>query len=400
MPWGCFVEMPVERGIAIALGMAAGGRAAARSGRVRRRGRGGYAAWAHLAAEALGGFQALYVHLKGPDVPAHDGRAEDKRDVIAAIDRAFFGEVLAADRPRGHGRRGHGRPRHLVRPEGAHGRPGAALVVAAGRSRPTGRRVRRACLRRRVAGRAPRPADPAAPRSTCSAAELTRKRRVRIPPRSSPGPIDSAGPNRVTESFERASIRAVSASDTRYRARRRKDRHWNGGTSPSARASSKKDSQTECPGAESQEHRPLSLATLLARFRKDRWASPGVIIVVMIALAVLAPLVGKWTGHDPNFVEPRRARLLRAAGRPCVAALRDGRPAPRSPSKRPGLGHERGCFLFGLLRASTAPARPLRPDPVRGPDLPVVALAATVIAIVLGVVSACIAGSSGARPTP
>ena len=29
---------------------------------------------------------ALYIHIKGPDVPAHDGRAEDKRDVIAAID--------------------------------------------------------------------------------------------------------------------------------------------------------------------------------------------------------------------------------------------------------------------------------------------------------------------------
>ena len=36
----------------------------------------------------------LYVHIKGPDVPAHDGRAEDKRDVVTAIDRAFFGEVL------------------------------------------------------------------------------------------------------------------------------------------------------------------------------------------------------------------------------------------------------------------------------------------------------------------
>jgi 2,3-bisphosphoglycerate-independent phosphoglycerate mutase len=53
-----------------------------------------YAEWAHLAADALGDFQALYVHLKGPDVPAHDGRAADKRDVITAIDRAFFGEVL------------------------------------------------------------------------------------------------------------------------------------------------------------------------------------------------------------------------------------------------------------------------------------------------------------------
>ena len=92
--WGCFVEMPVERGIALALGMhmvdaprldAAGFGAAAEEA---------YAVWAELAAEALGGYQALYVHIKGPDVPAHDGRAEDKRDVIEAIDRSFFGEVL------------------------------------------------------------------------------------------------------------------------------------------------------------------------------------------------------------------------------------------------------------------------------------------------------------------
>lgn len=92
--WGCFVEMPVERGIALALGMAAVdaprldpagfGRAAEES----------YAVWADLAAQALDGYQALYVHIKGPDVPAHDGRAEDKRDVIEAIDRAFFGEIL------------------------------------------------------------------------------------------------------------------------------------------------------------------------------------------------------------------------------------------------------------------------------------------------------------------
>jgi 2,3-bisphosphoglycerate-independent phosphoglycerate mutase len=94
MPWGCFVEMPVERGISIALGMQpvdaprldATGFGPAAEER--------YAEWAHLAADALGDFQALYVHIKGPDVPAHDGRAEDKRDVVTAIDRAFFGEVL------------------------------------------------------------------------------------------------------------------------------------------------------------------------------------------------------------------------------------------------------------------------------------------------------------------
>jgi 2,3-bisphosphoglycerate-independent phosphoglycerate mutase len=79
--------MPVERGIALILGMepVAAPRLAAEQD---------YVAWGHLATEALEGFDALYVHIKGPDVPAHDGRAEDKRDVIELIDRAFFGEVL------------------------------------------------------------------------------------------------------------------------------------------------------------------------------------------------------------------------------------------------------------------------------------------------------------------
>ncbi len=91
--WGCFVEMPVERGIAILLGMAPvdAPRLVAEED---------YAAWARLAAEALDGYDALYVHIKGPDVPAHDGRALDKRDVIATIDRAFFGEVLPLIDPR------------------------------------------------------------------------------------------------------------------------------------------------------------------------------------------------------------------------------------------------------------------------------------------------------------
>ena len=94
LSWGCFVEMPVERGIAIALGMEP-----VVAPRLDPVGFGGpaeeaYAGWGALAADALSDFEALYIHIKGPDVPAHDGRAEDKRDVIAAIDRAFFGEML------------------------------------------------------------------------------------------------------------------------------------------------------------------------------------------------------------------------------------------------------------------------------------------------------------------
>jgi 2,3-bisphosphoglycerate-independent phosphoglycerate mutase len=86
--WGCFVEMPVERGIALSLGMAP---VDAPTGMPRRE---QYAAWAALAAEALGGYDALYVHIKGPDVPAHDGRAEEKLLVVEDIDAAFFGELL------------------------------------------------------------------------------------------------------------------------------------------------------------------------------------------------------------------------------------------------------------------------------------------------------------------
>jgi 2,3-bisphosphoglycerate-independent phosphoglycerate mutase len=87
MEWGCFVEMPVERGIALMLGMSP-----VDVPRLTHDER--YAEWAQLASAALADYQALYIHLKGPDVPAHDGRAEDKKKIIETIDLAFFGEVL------------------------------------------------------------------------------------------------------------------------------------------------------------------------------------------------------------------------------------------------------------------------------------------------------------------
>jgi len=85
--WGCFVEMPVERGIALILGMEP-------VDAPRLLAEEDYATWARLAIDALEDFDALYIHIKGPDIPAHDGRAKDKRDVIGLIDRAFFGELL------------------------------------------------------------------------------------------------------------------------------------------------------------------------------------------------------------------------------------------------------------------------------------------------------------------
>ena len=85
--WGCFVEMPVERGIARILGMEG-------VDVPRLASEADYATWAARAVDALGEFEALYVHLKGPDVPAHDGRHDEKRAVIETIDRCFFGELL------------------------------------------------------------------------------------------------------------------------------------------------------------------------------------------------------------------------------------------------------------------------------------------------------------------
>jgi 2,3-bisphosphoglycerate-independent phosphoglycerate mutase len=88
MSFACFAEMPVEIGIALVTGMqpieitSPGTDVEA------------YAKLAERTAETLEGFDALYVHLKGPDVPAHDGRAVDKRDVIAAIDEGYFGPLL------------------------------------------------------------------------------------------------------------------------------------------------------------------------------------------------------------------------------------------------------------------------------------------------------------------
>jgi len=49
---------------------------------------------AEKAIEYMKQYDALYIHLKGPDVPGHDGKAIEKRESISSIDRYFFGELL------------------------------------------------------------------------------------------------------------------------------------------------------------------------------------------------------------------------------------------------------------------------------------------------------------------
>jgi 2,3-bisphosphoglycerate-independent phosphoglycerate mutase len=89
LEFGCFVEMPVERGIATLLGMTVI-EVPPSEGNVEAV----YREWAHRAADEITRHGGLYLHLKGPDEPGHDGDAAAKRDIIALIDRAFFGELV------------------------------------------------------------------------------------------------------------------------------------------------------------------------------------------------------------------------------------------------------------------------------------------------------------------
>ena len=86
--FGCFVEMPVEIGIARLTGM---GEVEAPTGIPAAE---QYEAWATLALEAIEGYDGLYIHIKGPDVPAHDGDHEGKIASIEEIDSIFFTRLL------------------------------------------------------------------------------------------------------------------------------------------------------------------------------------------------------------------------------------------------------------------------------------------------------------------
>jgi len=82
-------EMPVERGIARVLGLE--DRFVGPMGPDRDA---GYRERARIARELLEGFPFVYVHLKGPDEPGHDGNARAKQQIIEEIDRFFFGPFL------------------------------------------------------------------------------------------------------------------------------------------------------------------------------------------------------------------------------------------------------------------------------------------------------------------
>lgn len=89
MTFGCFVEMPVERGIALLTGMQII-ELPLPSGDLEK----DYKLRAKEAIVSLEKFDGLYIHIKGPDEPAHDGDYATKKESIEAIDKYFFANLI------------------------------------------------------------------------------------------------------------------------------------------------------------------------------------------------------------------------------------------------------------------------------------------------------------------
>ncbi len=88
MKFGCFVEMPVEKGIAMLTGMEPV-ESPQHDDMAET-----YRLWAKKAMQAILDYDGLYIHIKGPDEPAHDGDYQKKKDIIELIDTAFFKTLL------------------------------------------------------------------------------------------------------------------------------------------------------------------------------------------------------------------------------------------------------------------------------------------------------------------
>jgi len=89
LKFGSFVEMPVERGIALLTGMSAVDVPPKTKDPQKD-----YGSWAQLASKNITKFDGLYIHIKGPDEPGHDGDYKLKKAIIEDIDKYFFGPLL------------------------------------------------------------------------------------------------------------------------------------------------------------------------------------------------------------------------------------------------------------------------------------------------------------------
>lgn len=89
LKFGSFVQMPVEKGIALLTGIDVIDIPQS-SGHLDV----DYPVWAKVALESITKYDGIYVHIKGPDEPAHDGDFKLKKEIIEAIDKFFFANLL------------------------------------------------------------------------------------------------------------------------------------------------------------------------------------------------------------------------------------------------------------------------------------------------------------------
>ncbi|PIU63476.1 phosphoglycerate mutase [archaeon CG_4_10_14_0_2_um_filter_Archaea_38_6] len=90
LKWAALVEMPVEEGIC----------ELAKIGIIRIKTNSttetikSAKEYAEKTIKNLKNFDALYVHIKGPDIPAHDGDLRKKTRIIEMIDKEFFKKIM------------------------------------------------------------------------------------------------------------------------------------------------------------------------------------------------------------------------------------------------------------------------------------------------------------------
>ncbi len=89
LKFGSFVQMPVEKGIALLTGMEIID-VPESTGHLDV----DYPVWAKVALDSIKKYDGIYVHIKGPDEPAHDGNFEKKKEIIEAIDKFFFASIV------------------------------------------------------------------------------------------------------------------------------------------------------------------------------------------------------------------------------------------------------------------------------------------------------------------
>ena len=89
LKFGSFVQMPVEKGIALLTGIDVV-ELPLSTGKPEV----DYPLWSETAVKRIKDYDGLYIHLKGPDEPAHDGNFTKKKESIEAIDKFFFGSLI------------------------------------------------------------------------------------------------------------------------------------------------------------------------------------------------------------------------------------------------------------------------------------------------------------------